>query len=188
MIYLDNAATSFPKPDCVRCAMADCMRCFAANPGRAGHRLSVRASECVFEARQALASLFGGEPERTVFTLNCTHAINFALKGVLRKGDHVIISSLEHNAVLRPLEAMRAAGEITYDVARVEPQDDRKTLENVRALIRPETRLLFVTHVSNVFGTVLPIEALSALAAAHGLLFGLDAAQSAGVFSLSSSR
>ena len=184
MIYFDNAATTFPKPDCVRCAMADCMRCFAANPGRAGYRLALQAGERVFEARQALASFFGGETERTVFTLNCTHAVNFALKGVLHKGDHVIISSLEHNAVLRPLEAMRETGTITYDVARVDPQSDQQTLENVRALIRPETRLLFVTHVSNVFGTVLPVASLSALAAKHDLLFGLDAAQSAGVYDL----
>ena len=184
MIYFDNAATTFPKPDCVRCAVMDSLRCFAANPGRAGHRLSARAAERVFEARESLASFFGGKTERTVFMLNCTHAINFALKGVLRQGDHVIISSLEHNAVLRPLEAMKEAGTITFDVARVEPQSERQTLENVRSLIRPETRLLFMTHVSNVFGTVLPVTALSALAQKHGLLFGLDAAQSAGVYDL----
>ena len=184
MIYFDNAATTCPKPDCVRCAFIVSLLCFAANPGRAGYRLSARAAERVFEARESIASFFGGKTERTVFMLNCTHAINFALKGVLRQGDHVIISSLEHNAVLRPLEAMKEAGTITFDVARVEPQSERQTLENVRSLIRPETRLLFMTHVSNVFGTVLPVTALSALAQKHGLLFGLDAAQSAGVYDL----
>lgn len=184
MIYFDNAATTYPKPDCVRCAVENCLRCFGANPGRAGHRLAARADEHVFAAREAVALFFGGKTERTVFTLNCTHAINFALKGVLQKGDHVIISSFEHNAVLRPLEAMKEAGTITFDVARVEPQNERQTLENVRRLIRPETRLLFVTHVSNVFGTVLPVASLSALAQAHGLLFGLDAAQSAGVYAI----
>ncbi len=185
MIYLDNAATTFPKPDCVYRAVSECLRCFGANPGRAGHRLSAKAAERVYETREEIAAFFGGSPERTAFTLNCTHAINFALKGVLQKGDHVIISSLEHNAVLRPLEAMKEAGVITFDVARVVPQNEKATLENVRALLRPETRLLFVTHVSNVFGTVLPVEQLASFARSRGLLFGLDAAQSAGVFDIS---
>ena len=185
MIYLDNAATTFPKPDCVTRAVADCLCCFGANPGRAGHRLSVKAAERVFATREAVASFFGFAPERTVFTLNCTHAINFALKGTLQKGDHVIISSLEHNAVLRPLEEMKAAGVIDFDAARVDPRSDAQTLENIRALLRPNTRLLFVTHVSNVFGTVLPVDSLAALAQERGLLFGLDAAQSAGVYAIS---
>lgn len=185
MIYLDNAATTFPKPESVGRAVADCLRCYAANPGRSGHRLAAKASAQVFAAREALASLFGAQTERTVFTSGCTHAVNLALKGVLQKGDHVIISSLEHNAVLRPLERLRRDGVVTYDIAAVAPDDEMQTVRNVEALIRPETRLLFVTHVSNVFGTVLPLRALSRLADSRGLLFGVDAAQSAGVFPLS---
>ena len=180
MIYLDNAATSFPKPACVLQAVTECLRCYGANPGRGGHALSVRAGEIVFETRQKLAALFDGTPERTVFTKNCTEAINTVLHGVLCQGDHVIISSLEHNAVLRPLEQLRKTGEITYDVAFVCPDDDAQTLRNFADLIRPETRMIFCTHVTNVFGTRLPLDRLAALAKEHGLLFGVDAAQSAG--------
>ena len=188
MIYLDNAATTFPKPDCVRFAVQQCLRCFSANPGRAGHALAAKAGEQVYLAREALASFFGAKTERTVFTSNCTHAVNLALKGVLKKGDHVIISSLEHNAVLRPLERLCQDGVVTYDVAQVVPGDPARTAETFRALIRPATRLLFVTHVSNVFGTVLPLRELSRLAQEHDLLFGVDAAQSAGVYPLSLER
>ena len=185
MIYLDNAATTFPKPETVRCAVLRCLRCFGANPGRAGHALAAKASEEAFLAREALAAFFGAQTERTIFTLNCTHAVNLALKGVLEKGDHVIISSLEHNAVLRPLERLRQDGLIGDDAAQVVPGDAAATVQNFRALIRPATKLLFVTHVSNVFGTVLPLRKLSRLAREHDLLFGVDAAQSAGVYPLS---
>lgn len=184
MIYLDNAATSFPKPACVLREMQQCMCCFGANPGRSGHRLAAKAGETVFETRQSIADFFGGMVARTVFCGNCTHAINLALKGTLRTGDHVIISSLEHNAVLRPLERLRAQNGIEYDVLRIDPQNEAETLLRAKALIRPETRMLFVTHVSNVFGTVLPIRMLASLAKENGLLFGVDAAQSAGVFDL----
>ena len=184
MIYLDNAATSFPKPPGVLCAVQQCLNCFGANPGRGGHRLAARADEVVFETRQALAAFFGGDVQRTVFCSNCTHAINLALKGTLKKGDHVIISSLEHNAVLRPLERLRQTKGIDYDILKIDPLDTKNTAARAKSLRRPETRLLFVTHVSNVFGTVLPLRALSAFAKQQGLLFGVDAAQSAGVFEL----
>lgn len=185
MIYLDNAATSFPKPVSVSRAVVDCMCCYGANPGRAGHALAAKASEQLFLARERLASFFGAKTERTVFCNNCTHAVNLALKGVLRQGDHVIISSLEHNAVLRPLERLRQDGIVTYDIAQVVFDDSAQTVQNAEALIRPETRLLFVTHVSNVFGIALPLEDLSHLAQKHDMLFGVDAAQSAGVYPLS---
>jgi len=188
MIYLDNAATSFPKPACVLRAVQQCQSCFAANPGRGGHKLAVKAAETVFETRQALAAFFGGDVQRTVFCSNCTHAINLALKGSLKQGDHVIISSLEHNAVLRPLERLQAEHRVSYDVLQIDPKSTRTTLERAQALLRPETRMLFVTHVSNVFGTVLPIRALSLFAKTHGLLFGVDAAQSAGVLELDLKR
>ena len=182
MIYLDNAATTFPKPDCVKNAMSDCMRCFAANPGRGSHRLSARAGEILFDARETLAAFFGGSPERVVFTLNCTQAINYALKGVLKKGDHIVISSLEHNAVYRPLFRMQQDGLIEFDTANVVPGSDAKTVQNFAGLIKENTRMIFTTHVSNVFGTELPVAALSELARKNGLLFGLDAAQSAGIY------
>ena len=180
MIYFDNAATSFPKPSCVLREVTDCLRCYGANPGRGGHRLSVAAGDAVFETRTLLSDLFGGTPERTVFTKNCTEAINCVLKGTLQSGEHVIISSLEHNAVLRPLERLRLERGVQYDVASVCPDNRTQTVKNVEALLRKETKLLFFTLVSNVFGTVLPIAALGKLAKARGLLFAVDAAQGAG--------
>ena len=184
MIYLDNAATTFPKPTCVLNAIQNCMSCFAANPGRGAHPLSMRAAEALFDARETVANFFGADPARTIFTANCTHAINYALKGVLKKGDHVIISSLEHNAVFRPLYQMQKHGLISFDVAEVVPNDDEQTLRNFVSCINERTRMIFCTHVSNVFGTELPIRKLGALAHKNGLLFGVDAAQSAGVFPL----
>lgn len=182
MIYLDNAATTFPKPAQVISACVGAMRFYGANPGRGGHKMSVRAGETVFGCRENLAQMFSCKEERTVFTLNCTHSLNLAVKGVLKKGDHAIISSLEHNSVLRPLENMREKGLISYDVAAVEPLDDEKTVKNFERLIRPNTRLILCTHASNVFGTVLPVKKLSALCKKHGLIFALDCAQSAGIF------
>ena len=182
MIYLDNAATTFPKPAQVISACVGAMRFYGANPGRGGHKMSVRAGETVFGCREKLAQMFSCKEERTVFTLNCTHSLNLAVKGVLKKGDHAIISSLEHNSVLRPLENMREKGLISYDVAAVEPLDDEKTVKNFERLIRPNTRLILCTHASNVFGTVLPVKKLSALCKKHGLIFALDCAQSAGIF------
>ena len=182
MIYLDNAATTFPKPAQVISACVGAMRFYGANPGRGGHKMSARAGETVFGCREKLAQMFSCTEERTVFTLNCTHSLNLAVKGVLKKGDHAIISSLEHNSVLRPLENMREKGLISYDVAAVEPLDDEKTVKNFERLIRPNTRLILCTHASNVFGTVLPVKKLSALCKKHGLIFALDCAQSAGIF------
>lgn len=184
MIYLDNAATTFPKPAQSVSAAACAMRFFAANPGRGGHKLSAKAGEVVFSCREKLSEMFSCPVERTVFTLNCTHSINLAVKGVLKKGDHAIISSLEHNSVLRPLETMREKGTITYDVAAVDAQNEEKTVESFERLIRPNTRLIICTHASNVFGTVLPVKKLSSLCKRHGLIFALDCAQSAGILPL----
>ncbi len=180
MIYLDNAATSFPKPQCVINAMCSAQKNYGANPGRGGHALSVRAGEEVYRCREKLGGHFGCKPENVVFTCNCTAALNTAIKGMLKKGDHVIISSFEHNSVLRPVHAMSAKGLISYSVARVNPLDDNETLRSFAFHIRENTRAVIVTHVSNVFGTVLPVEKLAALCKARGLLFILDGAQSAG--------
>ena len=163
MIYLDNAATSFPKPPSVANAAAGSMRFYGANPGRGGHALSVKAGETVFECREKFSEMFSCDVERTVFTLNCTHSLNTAIKGVLKKGDHVIISALEHNSVLRPLETLREKGLITYDAAAVDPKNDVATLKNFERLIRSNTRMILCTYASNVFGTVLPVKMLSEL-------------------------
>lgn len=179
MIYLDNAATSFPKPPGVINAMCRA-QAGGANPGRGGHCLCVKAGQTVYRCREKLAEHFGCKSENVAFTGNCTAALNTAIKGVLKKGDHVIISSLEHNSVLRPVHALYEKGVITYSVARVNPLDDNETLRSFASHIKENTRAVIVTHVSNVFGTVLPVEKLSALCRAKGLLFILDGAQSAG--------
>ncbi len=178
MIYLDNAATTGKKPQYVVAAMKNALENFSANPGRSGHIAALRAGEAVFKARQKIADFFGGEaPENVIFTQNCTHSINCVLKGVLKKGDHLVISNLEHNAVVRPLKKMG----ISFDVADVSFTHDDITIENFKKKIRPNTRMIFTTAASNVAGKTLPLKELGAIAQEKGLLFGVDAAQTAGV-------
>ena len=180
MIYLDNSATSFPKPPEVRAAAANAMST-SANPGRGGHRLSIAASEEIFAARQTAAELFHAEKsENVILTLNCTAAINTVLKGILHSGDHVVVSDLEHNAVMRPLERLKKLG-VTVTAAKVVPCDDEKTLNAFRQAINARTRLIVCTQASNVWGIRLPVERLSALAHEYGLPILVDGAQSAGV-------
>lgn len=181
MIYFDNAATTYPKPRIVREAMARALVEYGANPGRSGHTMSLRTADRIYRCREQAAALFGlQEPENVVFTLNCTHAINTVLHGILRRGDHVVTSDLEHNAVMRPLYKLAGDGVISYSTAHVCEGDFEKTLANFREQIKPNTRMIICMHASNVFGTVLPIEDIAKLAHERGLLFVVDAAQSAG--------
>ncbi len=180
MIYLDNAATTFPKPKSVLTAMYNAQCLYGANPGRSGHRLSVKAGETVYRCREKLAQRFSCESENVIFTSNCTTALNTAINGFFKKSDHVIISSLEHNSVLRPVHSLYERGIITYSVARVNPLDDNETLRNFAFHIKENTKAIIMTHVSNVFGTVLPVGKIAALCKVKGITFILDAAQSAG--------
>ena len=185
MIYFDNGATTFPKPRSVINAVTGTMLRNGANPGRSGHKMSVRASEIMYNCRQNAAKLFDLEnPENVIFTLNCTQALNTVIKGTLKKGDHAVISSLEHNAVLRPIEAMKERG-VSYSVAEVVEGDDDKTLDNFRHALRENTKLVVCTHASNVFGIRLPVERIGALCRIYKIPFCLDAAQSAGVLPIS---
>ena len=180
MIYLDNSATTYRKPFKVRQAVSNAMQ-MSANPGRSGHDLALKASEEIFKTRSAAAKFFNfSKEENVIFTLNCTTAINMVLKGILKNGDHVVISSLEHNAVMRPLEKLAQKG-ISYTVAEVFPCDNDKTVNSFRNAINAKTRLIICTHASNVWGIKLPIERISALAHEYGVSFAVDAAQSAGV-------
>lgn len=182
MTYFDNAATTFPKPRRVRDAVAQAMERYGANPGRSGHKLSMETAVKVYETREAAAEFFGAQAvEDVVFTSNCTHALNFALKGMLEQGDHVIISDLEHNSVLRPVHALASRGIIKYSVAEVSEDDDEKTVEAFRSCINANTRLIACTHGSNVWGIRLPVKKLGQLAQEYDLLFLVDAAQTAGV-------
>lgn len=181
MIYLDNAATSFPKPDSVYRGMDAFVRASGANPGRAGHRLAVAAESMMDETRALLARLFGApRPERVVFTHNATDALNMALKGVLRPGDHVITSVLEHNSVSRPLERLARAGFVT--LTRL-PATSRHLIDPdaVTAAWTLQTRLVALTHASNVTGTIQPIAEVGRIVRERDALLLVDAAQSAGV-------
>lgn len=184
MIYLDNAATTFPKPQTVRNAVLQSFY-YSANPGRAGHNLSIKASESVYSCRERLCNLFNfSKPENVILTQSCTLALNIVIKGILKKGDHVVISSLEHNSVLRPLEKLLEAGIISYSIAEVFEGDDERTLESFRRTIRDNTRLVVCTHASNVFGIKLPISRIGALCHYYGILFCVDAAQTAGIIDI----
>ena len=178
MIYFDNAATTGVKPQSVIRAVENALKNHSANPGRGGYDSSVKAAELVFGARQKIASFFRvSGPENVIFTLNCTHSINCVLKGVLQQGDHVLVSSLEHNAVMRPLKKTGVA----FDVFQVSLFDDEQTVLNIKQKIKPNTRLVLCTGASNVAGKLLPIEKIGAICRGKGILFGVDAAQIAGV-------
>ena len=181
MIYLDNAATTWPKPESVYKALDEFARNAAANPGRSGHRMAVAAEAKITEARARVARLLNAEsPDRVVLTLNATDALNIAIKGVLRPGDHVVTSVLEHNSINRPLAALEQSGAIS--VTRVPAQEDGSlSVDSVRAALTPITRLVAVTHGSNVLGVVNDAAALGAAAIEHGALLLLDASQTAGV-------
>lgn len=181
MFYFDNAATTYPKPNCVIQAVHSALTTYGGNPGRGGHDMAMRVSEKIYSVRSKVAEFFHGEAQNVVFTQNCTMSLNMAIKGVLEKGDHIILSCLEHNAVIRPIHALREAGIIDYDIAEVCEDNDRRTLRAFERLIRDDTRAIVCTHASNVSGAVLPIERLGALCARNKLIFIVDAAQSAGV-------
>lgn len=180
MIYLDNAATSFPKPESVYQAMDNFARTTIANPGRSGHRMAMASERLLDDTRHLLNRLFRGEsPDRWIFALNCTDALNMAIKGLVNPGDHVITSDLEHNSVSRPLRALEKAGVIT--LTRVASREGYLDPAEVAAAIGPKTRLVAITHAANVLGTLQPIEPIARAVRAAGAFILVDAAQSAGV-------
>ena len=180
MIYFDNAATTLQKPECVVDAVTCALTAFG-NPGRGVHDAALEASRAVYAARCALAQLFHAEnPSRIAFTANATESLNIAIKGILNPGDHVITTALEHNSVLRPLYEMEQRGvELT-----VLPADDhgRISCADLENALRDNTHAVVCTHGSNLTGNLLDIGRIGAIAKAHGLLFVVDASQTAGVF------
>ena len=186
-VYFDNAATSYPKPPAVRRAAAQAILFAGGNPGRSGHLLSRRAGAAVYHARETAAALFGAEPEHVVFTLNCTHALNIAVHGLLRQGDHVVLSSLEHNAAARSLAALADAGVIRYSIAPVSADAD-ETVAAFRARIQPRTRAVICTLASNVTGQRLPVGKIGRLCAEAGLIFIADGAQGCGLLDINLRR
>jgi cysteine desulfurase / selenocysteine lyase len=182
-IYLDNAATSWPKPPCVVEAMTCFMKEVGANPGRAGHRRANEAAGIVFDVRERIAQLFNcDDPLRVVFGANVTEALNLALTGLLQPGDHVITTSMEHNSMMRPLRALERDGiRITVVPASSSGETDP---DDIRKAIRSDTRLVAVNHASNVTGCIAPIREMGAVAREDDLLFLVDTAQSAGILSI----
>ena len=185
MIYLDNAATSFPKPRRVAEEQLRCMQIYGGNPGRGSHALALAAAEKIYECREELASFFGSSnPENVIFTMNTTMALNTAIKGLLRHGDYVLISDMEHNAVFRPIYKLARDGVITYNVFETFPTNSTRSAEMICAsileLIRPNTRMLICAHASNICSATLPLTEIGALCRKKGILFVVDAAQSAG--------
>ncbi len=185
MIYFDNAATTFPKPSCVIDEVRKCMLTYCGNPGRGAHTLSLKAAQKVFECRESAAQMFGAaDSDRVVFTPNTTYALNVAIKGLLRTGDHVLISDMEHNSVWRPIHKMASEGKIEYDIFETLTEDGcidtTRLCRSVQALMRKNTRAVICTHMSNICSAKLPIAALGELCRREGILFIVDGAQSAG--------
>jgi cysteine desulfurase / selenocysteine lyase len=181
VIYFDNAATSWPKPPAVTEAMTHYMNEIGANPGRSGHRLAVEAARVVYTARESVAELFhAADPLRVVFGANATEALNLALNGLLRPGDHVVTSSVEHNSVMRPLRFLEQRG-VTLTVVQCSPEGALNPAD-LEAAIRADTRLIALNHASNVTGTLLPVAEAGRIARNHGILLMVDAAQTAGAY------
>ena len=181
MIYLDNAATTYPKPTEVINAVNKSFSLYGANPGRSGHNLSINTAMEIYSTREKLNDLFDGYGSEFIsFTMNCTYALNMAIKGVLKKGDHIIMSSLEHNSVLRPIFKMKADGLVSSSVFTVTHNTD-ETISNLKKEIRDNTKIIIVTAVSNVFGDILPLEQISKVAKENNILFFVDGAQGAGI-------
>ena len=183
MIYLDNAATSWPKPPGVARAMTRFLNEIGANPGRAAHRRAIKAGRIVYDTRETVSELFhASDPLRVVFGANVTEGLNLALRGLLRPGDHVVTSSMEHNAVMRPLRALEEEG-IDLTVVGASPTGELDPAE-VEAAIRAETTLIALNHASNVVGTLLPVAEVGRIARAYDLLLLVDGAQTGGAYPL----
>lgn len=192
MIYFDNAATTYPKPESVRRAAAEAIVRYGGNPGRSGHKMSIAASEAVYSVREKAGKFFGAEPENVIFTANCTESLNMAIKGLaeqeLREGRpfHVIISSLEHNSVFRPVHELTKRG-LSYSIAEVSA-DDTVTVNNFEDLIKPHTKAVICTLGSNVTGQLLPYERIGAMCRRRHICFVGDGAQVCGVVPIDMKR
>jgi cysteine desulfurase family protein len=183
MIYLDNAATTYPKPDKVYDAVLDCMKNYGANPGRAGHKLAIAAGRIIYESRENIAKLFNVDnPMNIIFTHNATDSLNLAIKGILKAGDHVITTSIEHNSVIRPIKSLEEIGVENTIVScdkygNLNPKDIEKA-------IKPNTKLIVTTHASNVCGTLVDIKAVGDIAKSYNILYLIDASQTAGIYDI----
>ena len=187
--YLDNAATTFPKPVSVYNEVYRCMSKYCGNPGRGSHRLSLEASRAIFECRSLIADLVGVEDlDRILFTYNTTYALNMVIKGVLKAGDHVIISDMEHNAVLRPIWKLAKSGVISYDVFSTMLTEEKRSptliCAKIASLIKPNTKMVICSHASNICSSTLPIKEIGEFCKRHSLFLLVDGAQSVGHYDI----
>ncbi len=181
IIYLDNAATTFPKPREILVATLDAYARFGVNPGRSGYDLCLVAGDLVAETRKELAAFFGGtNPNRLVFAYNATDALNLAIQGILARGDHAVSTTVEHNSVIRPLNHMRRDREVTVDFVPA-GADGRVDPEAIIGRINARTKLVIVNHGSNVIGTVQPVAEVGRACRERGVLFAVDVSQTAGM-------
>lgn len=180
MIYLDSAATTYPKPQNVYASVSDALRRYSFNSGRGGYRQSVDAAEKIFDVRIKLAEMFNCSEQNIAFTNNCTTAINTAVRGLAKKGSHILISSLEHNAVWRTVCCLREDGISDFDIVEYS-SDTEKFLNNIKEKEKSNTSMVVMLHASNVFGVVTPIKAIGDYCRQKGWYYIVDAAQSAGV-------
>ena len=179
-IYLDNASTSFPKAPTVATAMSDYITNRGININRGSYALAYDVEDIIYTTRQRLSTLFNGhDPSHVIFTQNVTMSLNIVIKGLLKAGDHVLVSSMEHNAVMRPLTQLLDKG-ITFDIIPCDKTGSIQ-LESMDSLIRPNTVAMIINHASNVCGTIQPLESIGSICKAHNLQFIVDAAQTAGV-------
>lgn len=188
MIYLDHAATSWPKPSGVTEAMVECVEQYGANPGRGSHQMAARASQVIGETRQRLAKMFGiRDPKDIIFTGNTTESLNLALKGFLNEGDHVITSTIEHNSIRRPLEHLSRHGgvEVTYINNEA---DGRLPMEKLKEAVRSETKLIAISHASNLLGTIQPIQEIGEWIQGTDIKLLVDGAQTAGILPIDVKR
>ncbi|MGE4284679.1 MAG: aminotransferase class V-fold PLP-dependent enzyme [Clostridia bacterium] len=181
MIYLDNAATSWPKPELVYREMINCMKSYGANPGRSGHKMAMIASEKIYECRENISQLFSiPNPLCISFTSNTTESLNMGIKGILKPGDHVITTSMEHNSVLRPLKKLESLG-VALSIAKADAEGQVNIIEILKH-IKKNTQMIVVTHASNVTGTINPVNEIGKLARKYNLIYMVDAAQTAGIY------
>lgn len=180
IVNFDNAATTYPKPLSVKKAVVEAVDKFGGNSGRGGHALAMRTSGALYSARSTAAEFFGAQPENVIFTMNCTHALNLAIQGIMRDGGHLIISSMEHNSAARPAAKLALDGKVKLSIAEICP-DDNATVENFRRLIRPDTKAVVCTLASNVTGQLTPWKEIGQLCREHDICFIADGAQACGV-------
>lgn len=183
IINFDNSATTFPKPLSVRRAVYRAVETLGGNAGRGGHQLAMKSSSAVYSARETVAEFFGAEPENVIFTLNCTHALNMAIQGVMKDGGHLIISGIEHNSSARPAVTLASEKKIRLSIADVYP-DSSKTIESFRRLITRDTKAAVCTIAGNVTGQIMPYREIARLCRENNICFIADGAQACGVLDI----